>query len=127
MTPRICGAGQTALDTSGDGFTMTIAGQRHTTRADASHALRAWVFTHASATIRHVTDPQPLGALCEVAGHTITAAIAPRSGCIARDPAFLCTIAGVPRTCPTDDDPRPAPTATVQGTRLRLWPNECGS
>lgn len=96
--PGLRAATAARLETGGDAFTMTVAGQRHTTRTDASHALRAWVFAHAGSTVRHVTDPQALGALCEVAGHTITAAIAPRSGYIQRDAAFLFTIAGVPRT-----------------------------
>ncbi|RMI13224.1 helicase [Cellulomonas triticagri] len=97
--PVLSAAVQRATSTAGEQFALTTGATRHTARADAAAALRQWVNAHAGATVSHTFNDRPLGVVCEVGGHTITAAVAPRTGALTlREPGFLFQLAGVPRT-----------------------------
>lgn len=97
--PIVTAAVDRARSTAGDAFAMTVNGERHTTRGDAASALRRWVNANAGATVGHTFEPRPLGIVCEVGGHTVTAAVAPRIGALLmREPGFLFRLDGVPRT-----------------------------
>lgn len=95
--PAIDAGVQASIDTGGERFVMTIDGQRYTHRTDAADALRTWATSHASATLGHVYETRPLGEVCHLGGHTITARVAPRVGYL-HEPGFVFGIAGVPRT-----------------------------
>lgn len=97
--PAITAAAARAVPTAGDAFAMTVAGVRYTSRTDAATALRQWVNTNAGATVAHTFDTRPLGVVCDLAGHTITAEVAPRVGAlILRAPGFMFQLDGVPRS-----------------------------
>lgn len=86
------------VETSGEQFAMTVAGERFTTRTDAAAALRQWAHTHAGAALNTTHEPRALGAVAQLGGHTITAAAAPRVGFLQRSPGYTFAIDGVPRT-----------------------------
>ncbi|TFH68133.1 helicase-related protein [Cellulomonas sp. HD19AZ1] len=97
--PALVAAAERSTSTAGDAFIMTVGGRQYASRTDAAAALRSWAHDHAEQTLTSHLEPRPLGVLCEVAGHTVTAAAAPRAGALLlREPGFLLELAGVPRT-----------------------------
>lgn len=80
-------------DISGDAFSATIEHNRVSTRTDAAAALASWATRNAQLPTSRFSSAEPtLGPVATLAGHTITAAVAPRLLGGDGAPAFVFTV-----------------------------------